>query len=55
MGNMAEAQNDAGASQSAIVIDDEAPIQRDQIHQRLRANSTIMQVNKLLGKLLNLN
>jgi hypothetical protein len=32
--------------------DPDHPDQRDSVHQRLRANSSIMQVKKLLGMLL---
>jgi hypothetical protein len=31
-------------------LDPSHPTQKDSVHQRLRANSTIMQVKKLMGK-----
>jgi hypothetical protein len=39
------------ASSAIESIDEDSTAHRNSVHQRLRANSTIMQVKKLLGKL----
>jgi hypothetical protein len=41
----------AEASSAIEFVDDDSAAHRNSVNQRLRANSTIMQVKKLLGKL----
>jgi hypothetical protein len=51
----AEANAAAEASSAIPTIDPESGTHLNSVHQRLRANSTIMQVKKLLGKFLRQN
>ena len=47
---MAALSNDAGAvDRYAEVFDEGHEVNRDGVHQRIRANSTIMQLKKILG------
>ena len=47
---MAALSNDAGTvDQYAEVFDEGHEVNRDGVHQRIRANSTIMQLKKILG------
>jgi hypothetical protein len=48
---MAETRSSMDASSAIESIDEDSTAHRNSVHQRLRANSTIMQVKKLLGKL----
>jgi hypothetical protein len=48
---MAESRSSIEASSAIDSIDTDSADHRNSVHQRLRANSTIMQVKKLLGKL----
>ncbi len=46
---MADKPAEKDVGQSAVVDDDEDHHVKNSVHQRLRANSSIMQLKKLLG------
>jgi len=49
--SMTDVSTDQGVSQSQGLdpVDTDVPVSSNTVHQRLRANSTIMQLKKILG------